>query len=116
VTIYGGNKMKRLILSLIFLGMLIPVYAADSYKEQLRQFKLIYIELLEKKIEKIPTGTTIEVFLKNGTTINGILKEYCPYSDALWIQPLNRQWGIFSDKVYDIRQIQDVTIVIIRSI
>jgi len=108
--------MNRIILFLMLLGILSPVYAADSYQEQLRQFKLIYIEMLEKKVEKIPANTTVEVFLKDGTSVKGTFIEYSPYSDKLWIRPLDGKWGVFSNEAYNIRQIQTVTILVLRSI
>jgi len=107
--------MRKLLIALVFLGVLSPALA-DSYKEQLRQYKLIYIALLEKKIEKIPKGTTIEVFLKDGTSERGILLKYNPYNDVLWIRPLNARWGFLSDDAYDIQRIMDVSVIVLRSI
>jgi hypothetical protein len=110
------EKVKRLILLLLCLNLVIPVLAVESYHEQLRQYKLIYIVLLEKKLRKIPTGTTVEVFLKDSTSVKGTLVGYYPHSDALWIRPLNARWGFLSDEAYDIRQVVDVTIIVLRSV
>lgn len=106
--------MKKLILSLILLSS--PLCAAETYQNLMKDFRMVYIQMLEAKIEKIPINVTIEVFLKDGTSVQGIFKGYYPYSDKLWIHPLNSKWGIFSNRAYDIRQIQDVTVIILRSI
>lgn len=107
--------MKKLLLSLLVLGCLSPVYAEDNYQDLMRDFKRVYIQFLEKKVEKIPKETTVEVFLSDGTSVKGFFKEYCPYDEKLWIRPLNR-WGLFSNEAYSIRQIQDVSIIVLRRI
>lgn len=107
--------MKKIFFLTIIFGLLSPAYAADSYKEQLRQFKLIYIQLLEKKVEKIPVNSTVEVFLKDGTSVRGTFLGYYPYSDALWIMPLRKRY-VLDKLAFDIRQIQDVSIIVLRSI
>jgi len=110
------DKVRRLILSLVLLGLLSPLYADESYQHLMRDFKMVYIQLLEAKVEKIPAGTMIEVFLKDGTSVKGTLVGYYPHSDALWIHPLNARWGFLSDEAYDIRRVVDVTIIVLRSV
>jgi hypothetical protein len=110
------DKVKRLILSLVLLGLLSPLYAEESYQDLMRDFKRVYIQLLEAKVERIPAGTTVEVFLKDGTSVKGSLVGYYPYSDALWIHPLNARWGFLSDEAFDIRRVADVSIIVIREI
>jgi hypothetical protein len=108
--------MKRIILLLVLLGSLSPLYAEEHYQDLMRDFKRVYIQMLETKIEKIPFNTTVEVFLKDGTTVRGVFKGYFPHSDALWIRPLGSRFGIFSEEAYDIRQIQDVSIIVLRGV
>ena len=110
------DKVRRLILSLVLLGLLSPLYADESYQHLMRDFKMVYIQLLEAKVEKIPAGTTVEVFLKDGTSVKGSLIGYFPHSDALWIHPLNARWGFLSDEAYDIRRVTDVSIIVVREI
>jgi hypothetical protein len=107
--------VKKLIFSLLLFGLLSPVYAGDNYQDLMKDFKRVYVQLLEKKVAKIPKETTVEVFLKDGTSIKGYFKGYYSYDGNLWIRPLNR-WGLFSNEVYDIKQVQDVSIIILRSI
>jgi hypothetical protein len=102
----------KLLVLIFLLGTLVPLHAEDSYTEQLRQYKLVYIELLEKKLEKIPTNTTVEVSLKDGTSNKVIFKSYSKYDDALWFHPIDSRWGFLSDDAYDIREIEDVQVIV----
>lgn len=105
----------KILVSILCLGLLTPVYAAESYQDLSREYNQVYREFLRKKIEKLPKRATIEIFLKNGTSVKGTFEGFSKYDDGVWIMPLGKR-GLFSDEAYDVRQIQDVSIIILRSI
>jgi hypothetical protein len=105
----------KILVSILCLGLLTPVYAAESYQDLSREYNQVYREFLRNKIEKLPKKATIEIFLKDGTSVKGTFEGFSKYDDGVWIMPLGKR-GLFSDEAYDVRQIQDVSIIILRSI
>lgn len=110
-----GDKMKKIFTLILCFGLLSPIYAAESYNDLSREYNLVFQEFLREKIEKLPKKVTIEIFLKGGTSVVGAFEGFSKYDDSVWIMPLGKH-GLFFDDAYDIRQIQDVRIVILRSI
>ena len=106
--------MKRM-LSLILVLSLSSAYAADSYKDLSHQYDLTFQQFLRDKIVKLPKKATVEVFLKDGTSVKGTFEGFSKYDDGFWILPLGKR-GLFADDVYDISEIQDIRIIILRSI
>lgn len=107
--------MKKLLVVILCLSAVIPVRAADSYKELSHQYDLVFQQFLREKIEKLPKNVVVEIFLKDKTSVKGTFKGFCKSDDGVWILPLGKH-GLFAQDAYDIRQIQDVRIIILRSI
>lgn len=105
----------KILVSILCLGLLTPVYAAESYQDLSREYNQVYREFLRKKIEKFPKKATIAIFLKDGTSVKGTFEGFSKYDDGVWIMPLGKH-GLFADEAYDIRQIQDVSLIILRRI
>jgi len=106
---------KKLFTLILCLGVLAPVYAAESYKDLSHEYNLVFQDFLRKKIVKLPKKATVEVFLKDGTSVKGTFEGFSKYDDGFWILPLGKR-GLFADDAYDISEIQDVRIIILRSI
>jgi sRNA-binding regulator protein Hfq len=107
--------INKLAISVLCLSLFSPVFAADSYKELSHQYDLVFQQFLREKIEKLPKKVTVEIFLKNGTSVKGVFEGFCKYDDGVWILPDGKH-GLFADDAYDISEIQDVRIIILRSI
>ena len=108
--------MRRIGIVLFLFGLLVPVYAEKSYKELSNEFNLVYREGLRTKIKKLPKQALVKVFLKDGTSIKGTFTGFSSYDDSVWVRSLNSRWSIFSNEAYDVRQIQDIRIIILRGI
>lgn len=107
--------MKKLLIAIACLSVLAPVQAAESYKELSHQYDLVFQDFLRKKIVKLPKKATVEIALKNGTTVQGTFEGFSKYDDSFWILPLGKR-GLFADDAYDISELQDVKIIVLRSI
>ena len=88
---------------------------AESYEDLSREYNQVYQEFLRKKIEKFPKGAMVEVFLNDGTDMKGTFESFSKYDDEIWIMPLGKR-GFFADEVYCIRELQDISILVLRSI
>jgi hypothetical protein len=106
--------MKKLLIAITCLSVLAPVYAADSYKQLSHEYDLVFQDFLRNKLVKLPKKVTVEVFLKNRTSVVGTFTGFSKYDDSFWILPVGKR-GLFADEAYDISEIQDVRIVILRS-
>lgn len=107
--------VNKSILFMLCLGLLSPVYATESYQELSHQYDLVFQQFLREKIEKLPKNAVVEIFLKDKTNIKGTFKGFCKSDDSFWILPLDKH-SVFSQDAYAIQQIQDVRIIILRSI
>lgn len=108
--------MKKILSLVIGLSLVGPVVqAAESYKQLSHEYDLVYQDFLRKKIVKLPKNVVVEVFLKGRKSVVGNFEGFSKYDDSFWILPDGKQ-GLFADEAYDISEIQDVQIVILRNI
>jgi len=106
---------KRLLISSLCFSLLGSLYAEESYKQQSHEYNVVFQQLLRDKIVKIPKRSTVEVFLKDGTSVKGTFEKFSNYDDSIWIMPLGKR-GLFSDEAYDVRELQDISIIVLRQI
>lgn len=107
--------MKKIFFLVCILNALVPAYA-DLAGNLSRQFNQIFVDSIRTKVAGIPKNSSVVIFLKDGTSVTGIFRGYVKYDDGVWIRPLNSSWGFLSDDAYDVRQILDIRIVILRDI
>lgn len=107
--------IKKLLISSLCFSLLGSVYGAESYKELSHQYNVVFQQFLREKIVKLPKRATVEVFLKDGTSVKGTFENFSKYDDSIWIMPLGKR-GLFSDEAYDVRELQDVSIIVLRQI
>jgi len=91
------------------------VRAEESYKQLSHEYNLDYQNWLRGKILKFPKKATVELELKNHNIVRGVFEGYSKYDDSFWILPLEKH-GLFADEAYDISEILDVKIIVLRSI
>lgn len=102
----------------IFLGagiLISRAYGAEDYRQLSREYNLDYQAYLQKKILKLPKKATVELELKNRRVIRGTFQGFVKYDESFWIRPLGKR-GLFADEAYDISEILDVKLIIVRSI
>ena len=108
--------MNKLGLLLICLGLISPAaYAEESAKELVHQMNLDHQEWLRGKIKKLPKKATVEVALKNGKHVYGTFQNFVKYDDGVWILPIDKR-GLFADEAYDIGELLDIKVVVLRPI
>jgi hypothetical protein len=107
--------MKRILLLILGISLLSPVYTAESYKQLSHEYDLVFQDFLRKKIVKLPKNVVVKVFLKNRKNVVGKFEGFSKYDDSFWILPDGKH-GLFADQAYDISEIQDVKIIILRNI
>lgn len=107
--------MKKLLGCVLVLGLVGPVLAAESYQDLSREFNQVYAEQLRNKVLKLPKNATVEIALKNGKIVQGTFEGFQKYDDGVWILPLGKR-GLFADEAYDIRELQDIKLVVVRPI
>lgn len=107
--------MKKLLSFILVLGLSGSVMAAESYKDLSREYNQVFAEFLRQKVEKFPKNVTVELALKNGQVVRGTFEGFQKYDDGVWILPLGKR-GLFADEAYDIRELQDIKIIVLRQI
>ncbi len=106
--------MNKVLLLLAFLSV-VPVVHADYAQELSHQYNLDYQEFLRNKILKFPKHATVQLELKNHKIVRGTFQGYAKYDDGFWILPFGKH-GLFADEAYDISEILDVKLIVLRSI
>jgi hypothetical protein len=106
--------MKKLLSLLLASCLLTPAFA-DEYSELSHQYNLVYQEFLREKILKLPKHAIVELSLNDETVVRGTYDGYSKYDDSFWILPLGKR-GLFVDDAYDIGEIQDVRVIVLRGI
>lgn len=107
--------VNRIVISLLCLSLLSIAHAEESYKQLSHEYDLTFQQFLREKILKLPKHVVVEVYLKDSTVVRGTYEGYQKYDDSFWILPLGKS-GLFADDAYDISEIQDVRIIILRNI
>lgn len=106
--------MRKLLSFLLVASLITPVFA-DEYKDLSHEYNLVYQQFLREKILKLPKKVTVELQLKNGTVVKGVYENYVKYDDTFWILPDGKH-GLFADDAYDISEIVDVRLIILRNV
>lgn len=106
------NKLGLLILCLSLSGT--AVYA-ESARELVHEMNLDHQAWLRGKIQKLPKKATVEVALRNGKTVRGTFQNFVKYDDGVWILPMGKR-GFFADEAYDIGELLDIKVIVLRPI
>ncbi len=108
--------MKRLLVAIFIATITSTVYATDVKKQLSHEYNLTFQQFLREKIVKLPKNAVVDTFLKNGTVVRGTYRNFNNYDDTFWVLPLGKRWKAFSTDAYDISEILDVRIVILKNI
>jgi len=95
-------------------GLITPC-TAESYQDLLSEMNRDTATHLRAKILKLPKKSTVEVTLKSGKVIRGTLKNFVKYDDGFWIMPLDKS-GWFADEAYDLYELLDVRLIVLRPV
>lgn len=93
----------------------IALGAEKSAQELSHEYNLDYQNWLRVKILKFPKKATVQLELKNHRIVRGVYLAYQKYDDSFWIKPLGKH-GLFADDAYDISEILDVKLIVVRAI
>lgn len=108
--------MKHLTLAVLILSVFCPYAQADMLQNRAQGALLAFKEAREasliRKLRSLPKGAIIKLYCARGKVIEGRWAGYKGYDRSVWIVAL----GDMLSSAYDISEVMDARVVILRQV